>query len=244
MKLTAGQMPIFNQWLKNQMHDLIKGRALPIAAVLLDFDGTVANTDEFHLVAWNNALSEYVIRIDRHFYSEHCVGRQHHEIASAIARSNPAVPIDQRRLIAAKEASFEATCQNMPVPLMPDIAAAIDLLISMHLTVGMVTGSSHKIVAQTLLHHKILDCFSLIIASGDFKSPKPAPESYLLALNKLRIKGSSCLAFEDTHAGIAAANAAGIISCAVPQTFTNHQDFFDRNLLLPSRANYIFVGKL
>ena len=48
-----------------------------------------------------------------------------------------------------------------------------------------------------------------IVTAEDVKRGKPAPDCFLLAADRLGVKASDCLIFEDAPAGIAAAEAAG-----------------------------------
>ena len=49
----------------------------------------------------------------------------------------------------------------------------------------------------------------LMIAAEDIVHGKPAPDGFLLAAERLGVRASDCLVFEDAPAGIAAAEAAG-----------------------------------
>jgi sugar-phosphatase len=48
-----------------------------------------------------------------------------------------------------------------------------------------------------------------LIGGGDVAAGKPAPDGYILAARRLAVQASTCLAFEDAEAGLAAATAAG-----------------------------------
>jgi len=52
--------------------------------------------------------------------------------------------------------------------------------------------------------------FDLIVSSGDVEYIKPAPDIYLLVLEKFKTSPEECLVFEDLLEGVRAAKAAGI----------------------------------
>jgi HAD superfamily hydrolase (TIGR01509 family) len=56
----------------------------------------------------------------------------------------------------------------------------------------------------------LLDLFDAVVTADDVAQPKPAPDGYRLALNRLAQAPSHALAIEDTDEGIQAARAAGI----------------------------------
>ncbi len=51
-----------------------------LKAVLFDLDGTLADTDPLHLLAWREALRPYGLKVDPAFYRERISGRLNPEI--------------------------------------------------------------------------------------------------------------------------------------------------------------------
>ena len=62
----------------------------------------------------------------------------------------------------------------------------------------------------------LLDAFVTIVTRDDVTNPKPHPEPYLLAADRLGVDPRNCLAVEDSHAGVRAAHAAGMQTIMVP----------------------------
>jgi len=54
---------------------------------------------------------------------------------------------------------------------------------------------------------------------------KPAPDAYLLALARLQLPASQCLAFEDSRNGVEAAIAAGLNVVVCPSVYSAHETF-------------------
>jgi len=52
---------------------------------------------------------------------------------------------------------------------------------------------------------------------------KPAPDIYLRVLEKLNLPAQSCLAFEDSRAGVESAKAAGVICFAIRNQYAEEQ---------------------
>ena len=55
------------------------------------------------------------------------------------------------------------------------------------------------------------------MTSDDVEHPKPAPDLYLLACERLGVAPEDALALEDSSSGVTAAKAAGLTCIAVPQ---------------------------
>jgi beta-phosphoglucomutase-like phosphatase (HAD superfamily) len=62
--------------------------------------------------------------------------------------------------------------------------------------------------------------FDVVVTAEDVPRGKPAPDGYLLALQRLGVTASEAAAIEDTAAGIAAAKVAGLYCVAVLGTMT------------------------
>ena len=62
----------------------------------------------------------------------------------------------------------------------------------------------------------LLRRFDTVCTSSDVAHPKPAPDIYLLAANRLRVEPGQCLVLEDSPTGVRAALAAGMTPIQVP----------------------------
>ena len=81
---------------------------------------------------------------------------------------------------------------------------------------AIATSSRRTEVEHHIGHHGLLDRFQAIVASGDYARPKPNPDPYLLAAERLGVDPADCLALEDSHNGVRAAAAAGMMTIMVP----------------------------
>ncbi|HKV15610.1 MAG TPA: HAD family hydrolase, partial [Reyranella sp.] len=58
--------------------------------------------------------------------------------------------------------------------------------------------------------------FHAVVAFGDYAASKPAADPFLKAAERLAVDPRDCLALEDSHNGIRAASAAGMMAIMVP----------------------------
>jgi HAD superfamily hydrolase (TIGR01509 family) len=82
---------------------------------------------------------------------------------------------------------------------------------------GLASNSPRRLVDTALATARIGDAFDAIVTSDDVEQPKPAPDLYLLACERLGVTPDVALALEDSASGVAAAKAAGLTCIAVPQ---------------------------
>jgi HAD superfamily hydrolase (TIGR01509 family) len=76
--------------------------------------------------------------------------------------------------------------------------------------------------------------FAAAVTGDAVSRPKPFPDPYLLAAEKLGVDASRCLAIEDSRTGATSANAAGCDVLAVPHFVTVPEA--DRRVLIPTLA--------
>jgi beta-phosphoglucomutase len=76
--------------------------------------------------------------------------------------------------------------------------------------------------------------FETIIVGEDVQHKKPAPDIFLMAIKRLKLKPDQCLVVEDAVSGVAAAKAAGAKCLALTTSFPKEKltgaDFFAPNL--------------
>ncbi len=83
------------------------------------------------------------------------------------------------------------------------------------LPAAVVSGASRAEVDSILRGAGLEPMLATVVALEDVTRPKPDPEAYLLAAERLGVPPAAMLAFEDTAVGIAAAKGAGLRCVAV-----------------------------
>ena len=76
--------------------------------------------------------------------------------------------------------------------------------------------------------------FATVVTGDAVPRPKPHPDPYLLAAERLGVDAADCLAIEDSRTGATSANAAGCDVIVVPHFVT--VDPADRRVLIPTLA--------
>ena len=74
--------------------------------------------------------------------------------------------------------------------------------------------------------------FRIIVSGEEVRHHKPHPEVYLRAAELLELPPEKLIAVEDTSVGVRAAKAAGMRCAAIPNLFTNDQDFSEADYRL------------
>jgi HAD superfamily hydrolase (TIGR01509 family) len=110
---------------------------------------------------------------------------------------------------------YQATLQ-LGVALKTGVVELLDYLDQEGIPRAVATSSPHHDVDRNLGQHGLKQRFHALIARGDYERGKPAPDPFLKAAEALGVEPSHCLALEDSHNGIRAAHAAGMMTVMVP----------------------------
>ena len=101
------------------------------------------------------------------------------------------------------------------------IAGAAAFLAALPADRWAIVTSAPRALATRRLEAAGLPAPPVMVTAEDVDRGKPAPDCFLLAAKQLRVPAGDCLVFEDTAAGIAAAEAAGCAVVVITATHTH-----------------------
>jgi beta-phosphoglucomutase-like phosphatase (HAD superfamily) len=90
------------------------------------------------------------------------------------------------------------------------------LLDTLGLPRAIATSSSRATVRRHVEAHDMVDRFHHVVAHDDCERHKPEPDPFLKAAGLLGVAPALCLALEDSHIGVQAASAAGMMTIMIP----------------------------
>ena len=220
-----------------------------VEALIFDVDGTLADTEEAHRQAFNDAFRAHGLdftwsrelyrellqvtggkeRLAAFFYRARLTARERLLLSDLIPR-----------LHATKTAFYLDRVKLGSVPLRAGVRRLLTEARAAGVRLAIASTTSPDNVSALLegvLGSGALNEFG-VIATGDAVSrKKPAPDIYLLALSRLGLPARRAVAFEDSGIGVTAAKAAGLLTVATPSDWTRDQDFAAADLVLPSLAD-------
>ncbi len=83
---------------------------------------------------------------------------------------------------------------------------------------ALVSGSSKRHIRSNLKKFSLMKYFQVILSADNVKKGKPAPDIYLLASSKLKLKPEECIGIEDSVLGVQSVKSAGMKCIAVAHT--------------------------
>jgi HAD superfamily hydrolase (TIGR01509 family) len=208
-----------------------------IKAILLDVDGTLADTEDAHRIAFNKAFADNHLswNWDVALYGrllEVTGGKERIKYFVESLAPSFARPADYdgfvRHLHLAKTAHYTAMLSNGRVPLRPGIKKLIEDALAGGIRLAIATTTSPENIAALLevaLGRSWQSCFSSIGCGDIVPHKKPAPDIYHWVLNDLGLAPGDCIALEDSNNGLRSSLAAGIRTYITVNQFTRTQDF-------------------
>jgi len=183
-----------------------------LEAVLWDLDGVIADTAEYHYLAWRDVFKERGVEYSMADFMPY-FGRRHDTIIKAVL-GEKLTPGEIREITENKQKDYRRRVSE-DIKALP---GAIDLIKSLH-THGIKSAIASSAVPENI---KIIlrglgieYCFQAIAHGTEVEEGKPSPQIFLLAAKKLKAGPGSCVVIEDAIAGVAAAKSAGMKCVAV-----------------------------
>ncbi|MCW4459454.1 HAD family phosphatase [Microbacterium sp. MPKO10] len=186
--------------------------AIAPAAVLWDMDGTVVDTEPYWIQA-ETALVEAHGRTWTYEDSMTLVGAGLWESAQILRDHGvDMVPDD---IVSHLTTAVRHRLTTDGVPFRPGAQRMLSELNARGVRMALVTMSV-RAMAEQVVGHLPFEAFELLVTGDEVAQPKPHPEAYLTAAERLGVPIADCIAVEDSHNGLSAAVASGARSLAIP----------------------------
>jgi HAD superfamily hydrolase (TIGR01509 family) len=208
---------------------------MTLKALIFDVDGTLAETEELHRQAFNEAFASLGISWtwSQSLYRKllritggkerilHYLVTWHPQDVASIRSKIPSIYNLKTRY-------YAAMLQEGTIELRPGVARLFEEVKASGVRLAIATTTNRANVSALLqralpsfddLH------FDAIVAGDDSAAKKPSPEVFEIALRQLRLHASCCVAFEDSSNGVIAAQRARLKVIATPSAYFSDDDF-------------------
>jgi HAD superfamily hydrolase (TIGR01509 family) len=102
------------------------------------------------------------------------------------------------------------------LPVVEGAVEAVHDVAAAGLPLAVASSSNRELIEAVLDRLALTELFAVTVSSEEVGRGKPAPDVYLEAVKRLRLRPSECVAVEDSASGIRSAHAAGIRVVAYP----------------------------
>jgi len=219
---------------------------MSLKALIFDVDGTLAEPEEAHREAFNRTFDAW--GLGWHWSMEDYRGLLKTTGGKErIAAFKTTLPVDQNTLspeqIAKmhreKTATYGEILASGGLDLRPGVADLIEAGRAAGLKIAVATTTNTpnvEALTQCCWGKPATQIFDTIAAGDMVKAKKPAPDVFELALEQLDLPAGDCIGFEDSRNGVMSAHGAGLDVIVTPSIYTDHEDFSDAALCVPSLA--------
>lgn len=179
--------------------------------LIFDFDGTLADTSPLHAAAFNEVLAPWGLNVD---YPAIAGLRTRDAFAACFATAGVSVPETQlQQLTLAKQARVRTLIQNGLQPL-PGVDEFLRWARPRY-RLALYSSGSHGTVTLAMEKLGYTGWFDPMLCAENVIHSKPHPEGFLKVLAMACIDAERALVFEDSDAGIEAANRASLATSDV-----------------------------
>lgn len=177
---------------------------MQIRLIILDFDGTLADTEKAHSEAYILALQEENISLSAEEYRRRYFGMRCMEFMRSIGLTDE-VQIDRvrRRKIELYPTRFDSIKLNLP------LWNFVQSCRRKGCRVWIASTGERDNICNAMRHLGIEGMVDGVLTSNDVACPKPSPDIFLKAMQAEGVAPAETLIFEDSEIGLEAARASG-----------------------------------
>lgn len=192
-------------------------------AFIFDLDGVIVDTAKYHFLAWQKLANKLGIEFT-HEHNEGLKGVSRVRSLDIILELGniQASQEDKNKWLVQKNEEYLSYLVDIDESeILPGVLPVLHYLKDKNQLIAL--GSASKNAKPILEKTGIITLFDAIVDGNDVSNAKPDPEVFLQAAKKLNVSNQNSIVFEDSVAGIQAANIAKMISVGIGDKIILHE---------------------
>jgi len=190
-------------------------------AVIFDFDGLLADTEQPEFEAWQRIYEMLGHKLTHEVWAR-AVGYASVFDPKADLEERTGRQLDWTALDEQRREEKKLLMEQLVA--LPGASELVRWFAERGVPIGCASNSHRRWVERGLLQIGLHSYFQVIVGLGDSEAPKPDPAPYRAVLEALDAEAARSLAFEDSGPGLQSSIAAGIYTIVVPGPITRHQE--------------------
>jgi len=184
-------------------------------AFIFDLDGVIVDTAKYHFLAWQKIASELGIEFTpEHNENLKGVSRVRSlDLILELGRIDASQEDKNKWLIQKNEDYLSYLVDMDQSEILPGVLPILQFLKEHNQKIAL--GSASKNARPILEKTGIIHYFDAIVDGNDVTNAKPDPEVFIQAAKLLGVENENAIVFEDSVAGVQAANIAGMTSIGI-----------------------------
>lgn len=201
-----------------------------LGAVIFDFDGVITDSEILHFRAFNEVLGQHGLELTKKEYYSKYLGLSDVDCyGMLIEEGRLSLDTSQIPTLTQRKTRIFESLANAEGKIIEGVHAFLDHLTSQSVPIAICSGALRAEIELILEGANLRHLFEVIVSAEEVTRGKPDPEGFLLALTRLNectaapITPGRCVVIEDSHWGLQAAQAAGMHTVAVTNTYDADQ---------------------
>jgi len=194
-----------------------------VKGFIFDLDGVIVDTAKYHFLAWKKLANSIDVDFSEEQNEQLKGVSRVRSLEKILSWGNKSVSEDEfMALMARKNNDYLEYINKMDEDeILPDVPKVLNYLKENNQ--GIALGSASKNARRILEKVNLISSFHAIVDGNDVTKAKPNPEVFLNAAKALHQDPCNCVVFEDSVAGIQAANVANMISIGIGEQEVLHE---------------------
>jgi len=182
---------------------------------IFDLDGVIVDTAHFHFKAWKKTADEIGFNLTEELNEKLKGVSRVASLQKILEWADVSISQEQfEKITYEKNEDYLSYVRKMTkADILPGVYDFIENLKQRGYPIGL--GSASKNAMHILERVELLKMFDVIVDGNSVTKAKPDPEVFLNAAKLLNIQPQDCIVFEDSEAGIQAANIAKMTSIGI-----------------------------
>ena len=182
---------------------------------IFDLDGVIVDTAKYHFLAWKKLANDLGIDFTEEENEQLKGVSRVKSLEKILAWGNKTLSEkDFNAQMAKKNEDYLSHIAKMDESeILPDVPKVLNFLSENNQPISL--GSASKNARTILERVNLKEQFNAIVDGNDVTKAKPDPEVFLIAAKLLNVAPEDCIVFEDSVAGVDAANVANMISIGI-----------------------------
>jgi HAD superfamily hydrolase (TIGR01509 family) len=207
-----------------------------INAAIFDFDGTILDSEPFHLEAWKNTLPQFTKKKFNLKIHESLCGIPE-KIVSEKLKIHYEIRESASTILKVKEKKFLELALQKSL-LREGVLFRIEEAQKLNLKLAIATSGTPSYLDPLLKKFNLFSFFPVIVTAEDITNGKPHPEIYQKTAKLLKENCENCLVFEDSPNGTQSGLSAGCFTIVIPNTITQNLKFPKSNFTFKSFLDF------
>ena len=213
-----------------------------IKAFIFDLDGVIVDTAHFHFKAWKKTADELGFNLTEELNEKLKGVSRIDSLKKILNWANVSITKERfDKMAYEKNEDYLSYVRQMTkADVLPGVSDFLMKIKNWGYPIAL--GSASKNAKHILERVDLIDFFDAIVDGNSVTKAKPNPEVFLNAAKLLKVNPEDCVVFEDSVAGIQAANIAHMVSIGIgDSTILNEADFCFKDF---KEININFLSKL